>query len=63
MDLPRRTSSGVISIPVFQCNGCPSGPCILTNMDPELEAGSGCIKDGIFTKANTAVWRELVVAE
>jgi hypothetical protein len=32
-------------------------------MDPELEAGSGCIKDGIFTKANTAVWRELVVAE
>jgi len=40
---------------VFQCNGCPSGPCILTNMDPEFDA-----QTTIKCEIVTCDWQELV---
>ena len=46
---------------VFQCAGCPSGPCVLINMDPEYECSEDCPKVGM--KKALAVWRELEVVE
>ena len=47
-------------MPVFQCSGCPTGPCILFNMDPEFDPGSDCM-DVRYKNINIAVWRELGV--
>ena len=45
---------------VFQCMGCPSGPCLFSCIDPEFWIGDECPanKTGIVTR-NIATWREL----
>jgi hypothetical protein len=49
---------------VFQCCGCPTGPCILTNMDPEFIAERYCPDErSAGFPATIAVWRELGVVE
>lgn len=45
---------------VFECNGCPTGPCTLINPDPEFEADDICPKKGVVCRA---VFRELGVVE
>jgi hypothetical protein len=47
---------------IFQCTGCPTGPCTLINMDPEFTPGSDCM-DIRYKNINIAVWREMVVRE
>jgi hypothetical protein len=49
-------------MPVYECCGCPSGPCTLVNMDPEFEPGSECM-DIRCQGSTIAVWRELKVSE
>jgi len=47
-------------MPVYECCGCPSGPCTLVNMDPEFVAKSGCPGSGCCDLIE-AVWREMKV--
>jgi hypothetical protein len=49
-------------MPIFQCNGCPSGPCILTNMDPEFTPKDECLNLW-GEKSNEPNWRELRAVE
>lgn len=50
-------------MPVFQCCGCPTGPCFFSTMDPEFIVGDECPANKGTASPNVAVWRELVVAE
>jgi hypothetical protein len=46
---------------VFQCTGCPTGPCTLISIDPEFEPSDTC-SDKKHPE-NRAIYRELKVAE
>ena len=50
-------------MPIFQCNGCPSGPCTLLNMDPEFECCEDCPRYSPGHKNVIAVWREMRAVE